>query len=332
MRRNSLDKKMNMQNNNLENPETHHPVRKRPGPFGPAVALLPQDQKLFVLDAATPAVEAIERMVDERFSQIPVQDKSGKIIGVFSWKSFGIRVADLQATAISPTQLPIREAMEPPRFIAPDVYIDTETDWCDLDYVLVGTERELIGILCVADVFGRLNDFAEAFVLLYEIEHEIRDLIELVYEPNELCSVLDGLTESANRPAVEVVENLKQFINENGPHPAIGRAIKLLKAPRSRPLESLKDLTFSQYRSIICCEANWPKFASVFDSMRELVEADFSDVNERRNVVFHFRRAITPRDTDRLRRFRDRLRYDRELYHREQLSKKDSVKSLLAAT
>jgi len=51
------------------------------------------------------------------------------------------------------------------------------TDWSDVDYVLVGTDVKLIGVLCVADVFGRLNDFAEAFVLIYEIEHEVRDLI-----------------------------------------------------------------------------------------------------------------------------------------------------------
>ena len=48
--------------------------------------------------------------------------------------------------------------------------------------------------------------------------------------------------------------------------------------------------------------------------MRELVNANFSEVNELRNIVLHFRRGITPKDTDRLRRFCDRLRYDRELY------------------
>ena len=52
--------------------------------------------------------------------------------------------------------------------------------------------------------------------------------------------------------------------------------------------------------------------------MRELVNADFAEVNELRNIVFHFRRGITPKDTDRLRRFRDRLRYDRELYSKQQ--------------
>jgi hypothetical protein len=67
--------------------------------------------------------------------------------------------------------------MEPARFIDREVYIDTETDWGQIDYVLVGSDDNLIGILSLSDVFGRLNDFAEAFVILYEIEHEIRELI-----------------------------------------------------------------------------------------------------------------------------------------------------------
>ncbi|EMI56268.1 CBS domain-containing protein [Rhodopirellula sallentina] len=291
--------------------------RQRPGPFGPARALLPFDQQMVMLDSKTLAGDAIERMLDERFSQIPVAGRSGSIVGVFSWKSFGWRVADLRSTAIKPTDLAICDAMEPARFIGPDVYIDTETDWSDLDYVLVGTPNDLMGILCVADVFGRLNDFAEAFVLIYEVEHAIRDIIEVVYDSEELQAVLDSLVESANRPAIEAVTNLKEFIEENGHTPAVGKAIKLLKTSRAREIESLKDLTFSQYRSIICCEKNWDRFEPVFDSMRALVDKDLSDVNELRNVVFHFRRAITPRDTDRLRRFREKLRYNLELYHRE---------------
>ena len=58
----------------------------------------------------------------------------------------------------------------------------------------------------------------------------------------------------------------------------------------------------------------WQGDEPMFDTIRELVNADFGEVNELRNIVFHFRRGITLKDTDRLRRFRDRLRYDRELF------------------
>ncbi len=294
--------------------------KRRPGPFGPAWALLPKGQQPLVLDGATPASEALERLVDTGFSQVPVKDKTGGIIGVFSWISFGKRVTDLHATTIKPTELPIREAMEPARFIDPEVYIDTETDWGDIDHVLVGTNDHLLGILCIADVFGRLNDFAEAFVLLYEIEHEIRDLIHDVYDNDELAEVLDTMMASANRPAAEVVEELKQVIEERGTIPAVGKAIRLLRSGGSGRLESLEDFTFAQYRTLICSEANWPRFEPVFDTMRELLNADLGEVNELRNIVFHFRRGITPKDTDRLRRFRDRLRYDRELFTKEHVN------------
>ena len=44
----------------------------------------------------------------------------------------------------------------------------------------------------------------------------------------------------------------------------------------------------------------------------------FETINDLRNDVFHFRRAIMPRDTDKMRRFRDRIRNDHELrYNRE---------------
>lgn len=265
---------------NGENSQQAETARRRPGPFGPALALLPKGQQPLVLEGSTLASDAIERLVDNGFSQLPVADKSGRIIGVFSWKSFGKRVADLHATKIKPTELPVREAMEPARFIGPEVYIDTETDWGDIDHVLVGTADELHGILCIADVFGRLNDFAEAFVLLFEIEHEIRDLI---------CDVCDGST-------------VDRMIAE------------LTLPPNLRRPASLEEFTFSQYNLLICCKSNWDTFEPMFDTMRELVNADFGEVNELRNIVFHFRRGITPKDTDRLRRFRDRLRYDRELY------------------
>ncbi len=291
---------------------------KRPGPFGPAWALLPKNQNLEVLEESALASNAIERMISKGYSQLPLKDKNGKITGVFSWKSFSKRVTDLHATKIKPTELPVRETMEPARFIGPDVYIDTETDWGNIDHVLVGTEDNLIGILCISDVFGRLNDFAEAFVLLYEIEHEIRDLIRDVYTEAELQVVLETMTDSASRPANKVVDDLKAYIAEHGTVPAIGKAIKLLNSRHGHPLEALEDFTFAQYRTLICSETNWPQFEPVFDTMRELLNADFGDVNELRNIVFHFRRGITPKDTDRLRRFRDRLRHDRELYGKQE--------------
>ena len=265
------------------NSDIHDGSKRRPGPFGPAWALLPKEQQPLLLDGSTLASNAIERLIDNGYSQIPVTDKAGRIIGVFTWQSFGKRVSDLSGTTIKPVELPIREAMEPARFIGREVYIDTETDWGDVDYVLVGSDENLIGVLCLCDVFGRLNDFAEAFVILYEVEHEVRDLIRDVVDEAGLAELIS----------------------------------RMQLPPNNKPPKAIEEFTFNQYKSLICTKANWPAFEPVFDTMRELVDADFGEINELRNVVFHFRRSITPKDTDRLRRFRERLRYDRELYAKQ---------------
>lgn len=272
-----------MNTTQLDEVSTNQPTghTKRPGPFGPAWALIPRDQQVLTIDADKPAHEAVDRMIDNRFSQLPVTDDQSRIIGVFTWASFGSRAADFRGQVkMNAADMPVRDFMETPRFIDPQVYIDTETDWGNIDYVLVGDPGDLLGILCIADVLARLNDFAEAFVLIYEIEHEIRDLIGELVDDTELKVLIDNM----NIPA------------------------------QARRPESLVDFTFDQYRSLMCSKSTWPKFEPLFQTKREVVNNDLEDITKLRNVVFHFRRGITNRDTDRLRRFRDKLRFDRGLW------------------
>lgn len=312
--------------------------RRRPGPFGPAWALLPKDQQPLTIDDDTKSADAIERMIDSGYSQLPVRNSEGLINGVFTWKSFGKRVSDLKGTKLAVVDLPVKDTdLEPARFIAPETYIDTETDWGSIDYVLVGDARHLRGILSISDVLGRLNDFAEAFVLLFEVEHEVRDLIGMVYTSPELIEVCEVLATSSRAPleaaALEIVrltEGESPIVTVKNHVAAVQKAAKLLReAGRARPLTALEDFTFSQYKSVICSESNWPRFQPVFDTMRELVDADFDDVNKIRNIVFHFRRSITPRDTDRLRRFRDKLRYNRELFQSRRVTSKEVISDAL---
>jgi len=288
--------------------------RKRPGPFGPAIALLPKDQQLITFPVDATASQVIESMTDARVSQIPVTNIDGQIVGAFTWRSFTKRAFDLRSMKIDAIELPVKELLEPVFFVAPDVYIDTATDWSDLDFVIVGTPSKPMGILCISDVFGRLNDFAEAFVLIYEIEHEIRDLIRDVYCGEDLNKRLDAMNLSFRGPTLEVAKQLTDYITEIGPSAVLGKSLSILKRSAARPLESLEDFSFSQYASLICSEGNWPDFQPVFDRMRELVQIDFNKINNLRNIVFHFRRQITVSDTDLLRRFLERLRDDRALF------------------
>ena len=184
--------------------------RRRPGPFGPASALLPVDQQVLSIPDDTIAADALERMVDTGYSQLPVTNPDGQIIGVFSWQSFGKRVSELHAANVDVAGLMVKDTdLEKARFISPETYIDTETDWSEIDHVLVGSRDSLLGVLTIADVRGRLNDFAEAFVLLFEIENEIRDLFEDVYAPDELAKVFEGLSNTGDSPEESAANGLR---------------------------------------------------------------------------------------------------------------------------
>lgn len=298
--------------------------RHRPGPFGPARILLPEDQKVETIRDTETTASALERMVDTGYSQLPVVNDDNEIIGVFSWQSFGKRMSEIHSLQMNLSKLSVKDTdLAKAQFIDPDVYIDTETDWSAIDHILVGDKHNLLGVLTISDVLGRLNDFAEAFVLLYEIEHEIRDLIIDVYPGGELSRILEGLSKKSDNPEETAAVGLKQLIEGESPAICDKRLAKtiqfaanlLQRAGQMRPVTDLKDFTFSQYREVIFNRDNWPRFEAVFDSPRDLLNVDFEKINDLRNTVFHFRRGITPRDTDRLRRFRNKLRYNRDLFN-----------------
>ena len=220
------------------------------------------------------------------------------------------------------SELPVRDTdLEEPRFIDPEKYVDTAVNWREFDYVLVGTPKDVIGVLTVADVLGRLNDFAEAFVLLFEIEHSIRDLILAVYSGDELEQVFEGLSDTSGSPLEAAANGLQALLQEESPVIADKKVAKtiqfaaniLARENKARPIESLKDFTFHQYSEVIFNKKNWPRFEEVFATSRDLLQMKFETINDLRNDVFHFRRAIMPRDTDKMRRFRDRIRNDHEL-------------------
>jgi hypothetical protein len=301
-------------------------TRKRPGPFGPAIALLPENQQVESVQPTDSTAVALERLIESQYSQLPVIDLGGHVHGVFTWQSFGRRMSEIFALSIDLGVLPVRDTdLEKARFLAPDTYIDTETDWKEIDYVLVGDPDSLLGVLTLSDIYGRLNDFAEAFVLIFEIEHEIRDLFRDLYSLEELIQVMEGLSDPSGAPEGLALGALREFV-EGDTAPAtktdanrkiefaIGQLEKLTRQrERSRAVRSLEDFTFAQYREVMFNARQWPRFQPVFSQMREIMMADFERINTLRNEVFHFKRKIGPRDTDRLRRFRDRLRYDRTL-------------------
>ncbi len=254
---------------------------RRPGPFGPVIDLLPKDQTVEVVRHDTPVFDAIERMQDNEYSQLPVM-RDGEIIGLFSWRSFGQLVGIPGTESDVNHGIKVEECLRKVEFLAPDAFIDTGIDWIDKDCILVGSPKEVHGLLAIYDVVGRLQDFGEAFFLLHEVEHLLRDM----------------LTEAVGADR-------------------IGQLIRAMSVPSSfrRQPEALTDLTFALYGDLACSKKRWPEFHAMFFGERTTMKDHIEDVAKVRNAVFHFKRPITADDVDQIRRFRTRLLQQRQSHY-----------------
>jgi CBS domain-containing protein len=252
---------------------------RRPGPFGPAAALIPERQRLEVVDQTSTCRDVQRMILENDFSAIPVRNHDGEVIGIATLESIAehLHRVDSKNTSLSDAlDSPIRHACERPRYVGPESYIDRHVDWLDVQHVIVGTAREPLGILTIADVWAILHRFTEAFVLIHEIELELRRLI--------------------GRHAAATETPLGDLL-----------AAMHVQDGITRP-SAIERLSFSQYIHVMYSPVGTPIFEPVMGS-RSIFRASFDAVNRIRNDVMHFRDHTVPdASIDTLRSFRMTVR------------------------
>lgn len=167
-------------------------AHRLPGPFGPAIDLLPKEQKIEKVRHDEPIANAIERMSDNEYSQLPVE-RDSEVIGLFSWRSFA-RTVGINGSTEPLLNMEVETCLAKAMYISSDDFIDTAIDWIDQDCVIVGSPNEMLGILAIYDVVGRLQDFSEAFCLIHETEHLLREMLTEAVGKVVLAELLATMT------------------------------------------------------------------------------------------------------------------------------------------
>jgi predicted transcriptional regulator len=227
--------------------------------------ILPESQEVATVSSTCTVREAMEKMADGGFSQLPVV-ADGKVIGVFSYRRFAQFIARQQADTIdglgcAPGDLPVEQCMDRFAFAGVTDEMTTVIDALGRDgAVLVGTPENLHGVLTSIDLVRYLHRVAGPFVLVLEIEMCLRALLERYL--------------GADRIAIAAVEVLsKQYAGK----------------PERIPT-NLDDMNFGHYRNIVTNPGYWPEFEGVLRGNRIAVGAKLKMVNDIRNDLFHFRR------------------------------------------
>jgi restriction system protein len=169
--------------------------------------------------AERPIGTAVERMVADEYSQLPVVDEHGRLAGVITWES----IAHAQLVGNPKT---VADAMHPGHT---RTVRETEELFARIDdvkkrgyLIVVDAENVVAGILTAADLAGELRNRVQPFTVLEEIERRLRRAVA--------CMSVDDLRASFPKGH-----------------------------PQAKKVHAPSDLTLGNYSYLLDDEARWGK-------------------------------------------------------------------------
>lgn len=188
---------------------------------------------------------AVTHMLTRDFSQLPVFSSPRSLKGVVSWRTIGTRAV------LAEPRGRVQDFMEPAATIDIDRPIFEAVDLVAThDYVVVMEHGSVNAILTASDFSLEFKVLSAPFLLIGEIEHGLRQLLDGHFEPNEIPKVRKG-------------------------------------QKRTQPIGSSSELAFGEYILLFQNRAVWARLNLALEQtvFTERLEA----IRKIRNKVMHFR-------------------------------------------
>jgi CBS domain-containing protein len=186
------------------------------------------------------------QMLLNDYSQLPVMSGERTVHGLISWKSIG------KAHVVGKAEPRVADCMDSEvQVLAADMpLLKAVNEIIEHEVVLVRDHsRKIVGIVTTTDLSVQLRDRTNAFLLVGNIERELRRLI-------------------GNRFAVEVLRSVV--------------------APESgRVVNSVEDLSFGEYLRLLQVPEHWSRLGLKVEA--DVMLKRLEDVRKIRNAVMHFR-------------------------------------------
>ncbi|MEM8671020.1 MAG: CBS domain-containing protein [Planctomycetota bacterium] len=205
--------------------------------------------------------KAVTLMMEYDYSQLPVVTNPSTVEGLFTWES----LATKRHFGHSPQE--VGDCLARAHVISSELSIfDAVVEIARHDVALVRAKNKLItGIITTFDLSHQFRQLGEPFLLLSEIENQIRRLLDGCFSLAELQGIRD-------------------------------------EADSDREVNGLSDLTFGEYLRLIENKENWVKLSIPLDRPEFVNKLD--EVRVIRNSVMHFDPdGIAGDEIDTLRKF-----------------------------
>ena len=205
------------------------------------------------------AADALRLMMEHDYSQLPVVNSGGEVVGIISGDSIA---KGLNLLGIKAAQLRVSNACMPTRTFQLDSEIEDlmETLRDTFSVPVVDDRGRPIGIVTNCDTTAYFHSRAEAMMDVEDVETSLKDCIRADIAPN--CGDVSD------------------------------SEITVKLTPRS-PEKTFDRLSFNDYISMFMHSSRWPRVASVVDLRESACRKMLEEVRDIRNDLFHFRRDIS---------------------------------------
>jgi CBS domain-containing protein len=207
--------------------------------------------------------EALKVMLRNDFDQLPV--KTGEeVVGAVTFKSVG-----RLATAVPDAHLESTSVMGA---LVEPTYVSVDHDMFELfetfaveEFVLVGSEEQLQGIITRYDVFHFLKEQFRPFIMIGEIEQSLRALFE--------------------REFPDIDSRIQETLGARAEHD-----------PSYSVPDSLDYFNFEEYKRFIA--SNFEELSTEIQHNREFILQLLEGVRKNRNALLHFRAGVNEIDRE----------------------------------
>jgi len=255
--------------------------------------LIENQGNVVVIQRTDGITTALDLMIEHDFSQLPVVDEKGILLGMVTYESILRAARSLNAKL---DQLFVRDAV----MNAPCHY--REDDLFDLldelkltnAVVIIEPEEYVIGVVTSYDAARFLRNRTEDLMHVEDIEFIIKELIKRTYAGEERLSS-DGLEAAIARP-------LAQRNRQSG----------------SKNTKAFEELNLGDYINLLLSRDIWKFCAPILNIEKESLSELLVKIRQTRNDLAHFRSEISPESRDELRYCASWLRSRYQEYEKEQ--------------
>ena len=239
---------------------------------------------------------ALDLMIEHDYSQLPVIDEDGRILGMVTYESI------LRATRSFNTKLD--------KLIARDAVVNAPYHYREDDLFDLLDELKDTNAVVIIEPDG----FPIGIVTSYDSAEFLRNRTEDLMHIEDIEFIIKELIKKANMNSKGQVENEKL-------KGAVVKPNELRSAQSgSKKPKTFEDLTLADYINLLMSRDIWVFIAPILEIQKESLHEMLDKVRQTRNDLAHFRGEISPRSRDELRDCANWLRrkyqdYEKELEH-----------------